>query len=156
MKIFPLLRRNLRFLIPVLCGLALISVGLHLEKEEELTYANGFLLHQNAFAALEREDYQEAYELFVQSFFYSSDPELRAYSLYNAANLGWLIRSADYKTLVGFYKESLRNIPGFYEAAFNLEYLYMVKENAPEMVPMPAGDEPGSGEGDTRVNGPEI
>ncbi len=56
---------------------------------------------------------------------------------------------------MGFYKESLRNTPGFYEAAFNLEYLYMLKEFAPEMVPMP-GDNPGPGEDDTHVNGPEI
>lgn len=155
MKILLLLRRNIRLLIPVLFGLALIAAGLHLEKKEMRTYADGLLLHQAAFAALERENYQGAYELFVQSFFYSQDPEIRAYSLYNAANLAWVAELSDYDTLVTLYKESLRNAPGFYEAAFNLEYLYMLKENASEKMPVP-GDEPGEGEGDTRVRGPEI
>ena len=155
MKILWLLRKNILFLVPVLCGLALIASGLHLEKEEAQTYADGLLLHQAAFAALERENHQAAYELFVQSFFYSQDPEIRAYSLYNAANLAWEEELSDYNTLVALYKESLRNAPGFYEAGFNLEYLYMLKENAPEMIPIPGG-ESGEEEDDGRVRGPEI
>lgn len=155
MKILLFLRRNIRLLVPVFCGVALIVSGMHWEKEEARTYADGLILHQAAFAAMDAGDYEQAYELFIQSFFYSQDPELRSTSIYNAANLAWVADLADFDTLVASYKESLRNTPGFYEAAFNLEYLYMLKANAPEMMPMP-GELPGEEEGDTYVRGPEI
>jgi hypothetical protein len=134
-----------RFWIPLLLAIALVGTANRLEARAARNYSNGLDLQDAAFAMLQQDDPAAAYALFVESSVYSTDPEIRAISLYNAANVAWGAELADYETLVELYKESLRNLPGFYPASWNLEMLYFLKSQAPEMLPEPGGG-PGPGE----------
>ena len=112
--------------------------------EQEKQFLQGYQTYEAATAALVVGDSKTAYVLFLQSSYELADPKLKAKALYEAANTGWVGGLADYHTLVALYKQSLRYDPGFYEAAFNLEYLYWLKTNSPEEIPQPEpGPEPG-------------
>ncbi|OGC38612.1 hypothetical protein A2V54_01960 [candidate division WWE3 bacterium RBG_19FT_COMBO_53_11] len=134
-----------RFWLPLLLTIALVGAANHLEARAARNYSNGLDLQYAAFAMLNQGDPAAAYALFIESSVYSTDPEIRAISLYNAANVAWGAELADYETLVELYKESLRNLPGFYNASWNLEMLYFLKSQAPDMLPDP-GNGPGPGE----------
>lgn len=112
--------------------------------DQERQFLRGFETYEAATTALRAKDAKTAYILFLQSAYELEDPKLKAISIYEAANIGWVGGIADYQTIVGLYKQSLRYDPGFYEAAINLEYLYWLKENSPEEIPQPdPGPEPG-------------
>lgn len=126
-----------RFWVPLLLAGALIGTANFLEARAARNYSNGLDLQDAAFAMLQQGDPAAAYALFIESSVYSEDPMIRAFSLYNAANVAWGAELADYQMLVALYKESLRNLPGFYAASWNLEYLYFLKSEAPELLPEP-------------------
>lgn len=154
-KVMTIARKWAPFLVPILIGSLLIFLGSSLEKKEAQTYSHGLDLHNTAFAALEEKDYESAYELFIESSFYSIDPSMKAIAFYNAATIAWPMGIADYGMLVELYKESLRNAPDFYEASFNLEYLYMLEVVANELLPG-LGETGGEGEGGEGVPGGDI
>lgn len=135
---------HLKWLLPLLLlvgsGLKLITVA----NREESKLLRGYQTYEAALEALEKGDAETAYIGFIQAADELDDPNLKGLALYQAANVGWLSGLADYTTLVRLYQQSLRYYPGFYEAAFNLEYLYWLKENAPDQIPQPEpGREPG-------------
>ena len=126
-----------RFWVPLFLAGMLIGTANFLEARAARNYSNGLDLQDAAFAMLQQGDPAAAYALFIESSVYSEDPMIRAFSLYNAANVAWGAELADYQMLVALYKESLRNLPGFYAASWNLEYLYFLKSEAPELLPEP-------------------
>ncbi|OGC60074.1 hypothetical protein A3J33_02025 [candidate division WWE3 bacterium RIFCSPLOWO2_02_FULL_53_10] len=126
-----------RFWVPLFLAGMLIGTANFLEARAARNYSNGLDLQYAAFAMLNQGDPAAAYALFIESSVYSEDPMIRAFSLYNAANVAWGAELADYQMLVALYKESLRNLPGFYAASWNLEYLYFLKSEAPELLPEP-------------------
>lgn len=136
-----------RLWVPLFLALVLFGAANFLEARASRNYSNGLDLQDAAFGMLQRGNPSAAYALFVESAVYSTDSTIRAVSLYNAANVAWGAELANYETLVALYKESLRNSPGFYAASWNLEYLYFLKAQAPEMLPNP-GDGLAPGEED--------
>lgn len=133
MKLIP----HLKWILPVIF-LTAIGAGLIIySQQEEEKFLSGYQTHAQAIAALEAGDAETAYILYLQSANEFVDPKLKATALYEAANIGLASGIADYGTLAGLYKQSLRYNPGFYKAAFNLEYLYWLKTNAPEELPQP-------------------
>lgn len=136
-----------RFWVPLLLAIALGGTANLLEARATRNYSNGLDLQSAGFGMLQQGNPAAAYVLFVQSAVYSTDPAIRAVSLYNAANVAWGAGLADYETLVALYQESLRDFPGFYNASWNLEMLYFLKSQAPEMLPDPGdGLSPGEEE----------
>lgn len=139
MKIASFLKWFLPMVFLVAIGTKLIAVS----NEQETKLSHGYETYAAATAALLAGDSQTAYVLFIKSSYELADPAHKAVALYEAANVGWVGEIADYNTLVSLYKQSLRYDPGFYEAAFNLEYLYWLRVNAPEDLPEPEpGPEP--------------
>lgn len=131
----------LKWFLPVV---VLIAAGLKLAdyaSQEEAKFLRGYELYDSATQALQGGDVKAAYSLHVQSSYELQDPEAKAVALYQAAAVGWIGGIADFNTLTGLYKQSLRYKPGFYEAAFDLEYLYWLKANSLEL---PEPQEPGS------------
>ncbi len=139
--------KYLSFLKWLLLAALLITAGLMLidyAGKQEDKFKQAYATHAAAAAAHAAGDPKTAYGLYLQSSFEFADPRLKGIALYEAANVGWVWGFADYNTLVGLYKQSLRYYPGFAEAAFDLEYLYWLKANAPEMLPQPQpGLQPG-------------
>ena len=134
----------LKWLLPtsllIAAGLVLIAYA----ASREVRLAQVYATHTAAAAAFEAGDLKTAYTLYLASSYEFEDPKLKAICLYEAATAGWIGGFADYNTLVGLYKQSLRYSPGFDEAALNLEYLYWLKTNAPEQLPQPdPGTNPG-------------
>ncbi len=132
----------LRWFFPIVF---LAALGLELitySTDKERKFLQGYETYAAATAALTAGDPKTAYVLYIQSAYELEDQRLKAVALYEAANTGWTGGIADYNTLVGLYQQSLRYDPGFYEAAFDLEYLYWLKANAPQQLPQPA---PGPG-----------
>ncbi len=144
-KITSLLKWFLPIVFLTAIGLKLITYSADQERKSLL----GFETYQTAAAALEAKDAKTAYLMFLQSAYELADPKLKAVALYEAANTGWTGGIADYDTLVSLYQQSLRYNPGFYEAAFNLEYLYLLKARAPEKLPQPQPGEKPSREEET-------
>lgn len=150
-------------LVKWLLPMALTVIGLRLIEYgsiQEQKIPRDYQLYDSATTALRDGDFATAYSLFLQSASESRDPHLKAIAIYQAANIGWCDKRfdrrcespiANYQEIVELYKQSLRFQPGFYEAGFNLEYLYWLKTNAPEQLPAPpsqpgpAGEEPGEG-----------
>ena len=126
-----------RFWVPLFLAGMLVGTANLLEARSARNYSNGLDLQYAAFAMLNQGEPAAAYALFIESSASSTDPMIRALSLYDAANVAWGAELADYETLVALYKESLRNLPGFYAASWNLELLYFLKSEAPEMLPEP-------------------
>lgn len=131
MKLIPILKWFLPIVFLLAIGTKLITYG----NEQEAKHRRGYEIYAAATTALLAGDTQTAYILYIQSSYELADPTHKAVALYEAANVGWVGEIADYNTLVGLYKQSLRYDPGFYEAAFNLEYLYWLKVNAPQDLP---------------------
>ncbi|MEX2053430.1 MAG: hypothetical protein WD940_00250 [Patescibacteria group bacterium] len=130
--------KHRRWELPLLVAFALFLIGGSLQTYHR-EHPSGLELQYRAFSALAAQDPLAAYALFIESAVSSDDPAVRAISLYNAANVAWEFEMADYQTLVELYKESLRNRPGFYPASWNLELLYFLKSQAPELLPKPGG-----------------
>lgn len=145
----------LKWVLPVV---VLIAAGTYLVRygsDQEAKFLKGYRLYNAASAQydaaiaaskdgdLEAAAWymQNAYTLYVQSFFALDTPDAKALALYETANTGWEGQIADYRTLVGLYQESLRNKPGFYESAFNLELLYWLKDNESGKLPVPLQQE---------------
>jgi len=126
-----------RFWVPLILAGMLVGTANLLEARAARNYSNGLDLQSAALEMLRQGDPAAAYALFIESSIYATDPVVRAFSLYNAANVAWGAELADYETLVALYKESLRNLPGFHAASWNLEILYFLKSQAPEMLPEP-------------------
>lgn len=118
-------------------GVLLIAVS----RDQEQTTMKGSELFDAATTALQAGDVQSAYMLYVQSAYALLDPKAKALAFYDAANVGWMGKLADFETLVELYKQSLRYHPGFYEAGFNLEYLYWLKLKQPGNLPQPKAGE---------------
>ena len=134
------MKKTLSFLKWFLPIVLLAAVGLRLvvySDDQERMTLRGYETYAAATKALLAGDLESAYVSYIQSAYEFTDPALKAVALYEAANTGWMGGIADYNTLVGLYKQSLRYSPGFYEASYNLEYLYRLKEKAPEMLPQP-------------------
>ncbi len=127
----------LKWLLPIVfltaIGLKLVTYG----TDRERKFLQGYQTYAAATAALKAGNMKTAYLLFLQSAYELEDQKLKAEALYEAANVGWVGGLADYHTLVALYQQSLRYHPGFYEAAFNLEYLYRLKTEHPEKLPQP-------------------
>lgn len=136
MKILAFLKWFLPVVILIAIGMKLINYS----SEQEANLLRGYETYAAAAEALSTGDAQKAYLLYIQASYELEDPADKAVALYEAANVGWTGRVADYNTLVGLYQQSLRYYPGFYEAAFDLEYLYWLKAKAPNQLPRP---EPG-------------
>lgn len=153
----------LKWVVPIV---ALIAAGTYLVRygsDQESKFLKGYRLYDAATSEydaataaykdgnLEKaaEYLQNAYALYIQSAFALENREAKAVAFYEAATVGWAtgwaMPIADYRTLVGLYQESLRNKPGFYESAFDLELLYWLKAKAPSEVPSPKQQE-GQGE----------
>lgn len=137
----------LKWFLPIVL---LVAIGMKLIAEsgyQEATEREGYELYNAATSALSTGDFKAAYVLYLQSAYAIADPQAKANAFYTAANVGWVGQIADYQTLVVLYQQAIRNHPGFYEAAFNLEYLYWLKVNDPEKVPKPKpGAKPDSGD----------
>lgn len=141
------IRSILKWVLPVIILISLGATLVVYSNREEEKLLRGYETHAAAVAALESSNFKSAYELFLQSSYEFEDERLKAIALYEAANVGWIGQIADYRTLVGLYQQAIRYKPGYYEAAFNLEYLYWLKANAPQALPQPdAGPEPGGEE----------
>ncbi len=140
------MKKTIAFLKWFLPIVLLTTIGLKLivySDDQERMALRGYETYAAATKALMADDPKSAYVLYIQSAYEFTDPALKAVALYEAANTGWIGGIADYNTVVGLYKQSLRYDPGFYEASYNLEYLYRLKEKAPEMLPQPEpGPEP--------------
>lgn len=136
----------LKWLLPLA---ALVAIGLKLisfSVEAESKQREGYELYTQGVAAIQAGDAQLSYSLFLSSAYHTEDPHLAAIALYEAAAVGWLGELADFRTLVNLYQQALLYEPGFYEAAFDLEYLYWLRANSPGQVPQPdpgEGREPG-------------
>lgn len=133
MKLISFLKWFLAVVLLIAAGLWLISHSF----DEESRLMQGYDLYAAASLAVEVGDFPTAYTLYLQSAHLLKDPDLKAVAIYEAATVGWAGQIADYQTLVGLYQQSLRFRPGFYEAAFDLEYLYRIRANAPEQLPEP-------------------
>lgn len=138
-KMFRLIKRvwKPRFWVPIFLAGSMLGTANYLEARAVRNYHNGIDLQYAAFVMLQQGDPETAYALFIESSIYSTSPVVRAISLYNAANVAWGAGLADYNMLVSLYQESLRNLPGFYPASWNLEYLYFLRSEAPELLPKP-------------------
>ncbi len=132
-----LLKKFLPVLLLIIIGSGLIIYsGSQTEKE-----MSPYLIHQNAEKAMKVGDTNTAYILYVESSLAFQDPRLKAIAICEAAAVGWSGQIADYNTLVNLYSQALRYDPENYEASFNLEYLYYLKENAPGDLPKPPPSE---------------
>lgn len=139
MKINPFLKWVVGLGLLVLSGLWLINHSVDEEKKLLLGYES----YHAAEVAVQNGDYEAAYSLYLQSSNEFRDPQLKGVALYEAATVGWIGQIADYENLVALYQQSLRLYPAFYEASFDLEYLYQIKANSPGQLPQPdPGPEP--------------
>jgi hypothetical protein len=138
------MKKILKWALPVVILIVLGTALIVFSNRQEEKLRSGYQTYAAAMAALESGNFKTAYELFLQSSYEFEDREMKALATYEAANIGWLGQVADYRTLVGLYKQAIRYKPGYHEAAFNLEYLYWLKANTPEQLPQPeVGPEPG-------------
>lgn len=141
------MKKILKWVLPVVVLIILGATLIIFSDREEEKLRRGHQTHAAAVAALESGDFKTAYALFLQSAYEFEDPDLKALATFEAANIGWVGQIADYRTLVGLYQQAIRYKPGYYEASFNLEYLYWLKANAPEQLPEPeVGPQPGGEE----------
>lgn len=133
------IKKFLPIILLIIVGNGLIVYSAMKIKAETLPYE----LHQKAEKAWNLGDPSTAYILYVESSIAFSDPHLKAIALCDAATVGWTTRIADFNALVNLYQQALRYDPGNYEASFNLEYLYYMKENPSDSLPeLPEGDKP--------------
>ncbi len=142
MKIISLFK----WLVPMILLVGIGTKLINYSSDQEASVMRGYELYDAARLALQAGDFKGAYALFLQSAYESHDPQLQGTALYEAANVGWFGEIADYRTLVSLYQQSLRYNPELYEAAFDLEYLYWLKANAPEKLPQPKPGEPQPGQ----------
>ena len=141
------MKKILKWALPVVILIVIGTALVIYANREEEKLLRGYQTHAAAVAALESGNFKSAYELFLQSSYEFEDPQRKAMATYEAANTGWLGQVADYNTLVGLYQQAIRYRRGYFEASFNLEYLYWLKAHAPEQLPQPeVGPEPGGEE----------
>lgn len=130
-----------KLLLPIVF-LSIAGSGLiYFANKQESKLMLGYDLFQAAQNAAEIGEYQEAYALYLQSSYELDNVKDKSIALYEAASVGWQQGIADYRTLVSLYQQMLRYQPGFYEAGFNLEYLYLLKSFSSDELP---GADPGS------------
>ncbi|SRR5258706_6076370 len=134
MKITTFLKWFLFSALLVAFGVGLVIYSIAKDNELSLAYDH----YHAAQSALKMKNFKSAYSLYLQSAEEFDDPHLKATALYEASLVGWAGGLADYNSLVGLYQQALRYDPNLYEASFNLEYLYWLKANLPEMLPQPA------------------
>ncbi len=138
MKIL-LIKKFLPILLLIIIGNGLIIYSDNQTEKEMSPYS----MHEDAEKAIKAGDPNAAYILYVESSIAFQDPHLKSIALCDAATVGWTSQIADYETLVNLYSQALRYDPENYEASFNLEYLYYLKEKDMKGIPEPLpGDKP--------------
>jgi tetratricopeptide (TPR) repeat protein len=131
-------------LIVLAVGVLLLSNGFLLAKEESAV-RHEYDRYNEACQLVEQGNL-EAVAVFFEVAIQTEDPFLRSRAFYNLANIGWAqASSAD--SIIEFYQNALRAQPGYREAAFNLELLYDLLQQAKQQEQVPGEGEGGNDEG---------